>query len=149
MNKICIDCKKERDIEDFRWRSKKKGWRQSWCKYCKRRQEKKQWKMDASYRKKHVISQKRITVRNCQFVYDYLLVHPCVDCGEKDPIVLDFDHKNSKTKSYNIAIIRRNGYSIEFLMKEIKKCEVRCSNCHRRRTAKQFNWYKNLNTDAG
>ena len=32
------------------------------------------------------------------------------------------------------------------ILKEIEKCEIRCSNCHRKKTAKDFNWYHNIDT---
>lgn len=32
-------------------------------------------------------------------------------------------------------------FSWDEILDEIKKCEVVCANCHRIRTAKQFNWY--------
>ena len=64
----------------------------------------------------------------------------CADCGIKDFRVLDFDHKDTTTKLYNIADMLKNGYSIKNIMLEIAKCEVRCSNCHRIRTASQFSW---------
>ena len=64
----------------------------------------------------------------------------CLDCEEKDPIVLEFDHRNPKEKHFNIG----EGYnkSIEVLLAEISKCDIVCANCHRRRTAKQFNYFK-------
>lgn len=76
-----------------------------------------------------------------KIIIDYLKINPCVDCGEVDIIVLDFDHVDRDTKSDNVSnMIQRS--SISTLIDEIKKCEVRCANCHRRKTAKQFNTYK-------
>jgi len=54
----------------------------------------------------------------------------CVDCGETNPLVLDFDHVRGE-KKMNISDLSRSSYSIESIMDEIDKCEVRCSNCHR------------------
>ena len=54
----------------------------------------------------------------------------CVDCGETNHIVLDFDHiTDDKYKSVSDMVF--GYYSIESIQKEIDKCEVRCSNCHR------------------
>lgn len=71
--------------------------------------------------------------RNREFIDDYLGTHPCVDCGEKDIIVLEFDHvRGSKDKEVTIGL--NHGWSIKRLESEIAKCEVRCANCHRRAT---------------
>jgi len=72
---------------------------------------------------------------------DYLKNHPCIDCGEKDILVLDFDHMNISSKINNVSNLIVGG-SISSLNEEIKKCEIRCANCHRRKTAKQFKSYK-------
>lgn len=88
-------------------------------------------------------NQKDLKTRNCQHIWDYLKKHPCIDCGETDPIVLEFDHL--KDKKYNISDLIRTGYSIEKIDKEIEKCEVRCANCHRRKTAKEQGWYNYIN----
>lgn len=81
--------------------------------------------------------------RNADFVYQYLTSHPCIDCGESDPIVLEFDHIRGK-KIKAITDMVRCTYSLAVILKEIKKCVVRCANCHRRKTAKQLNWYRHL-----
>ena len=64
----------------------------------------------------------------------------CIDCGEKDRIVLDFDHQGDKT--YNIAAMVHSAISLDKLEEEISKCVVRCANCHRRKIAKDFNWWR-------
>lgn len=56
----------------------------------------------------------------------------CVDCGEYNHIVLDFDHL--KDKKYNISRMIHDGFSWAAIKKEIAKCEVVCANCHRIRT---------------
>lgn len=68
--------------------------------------------------------------------------HPCVDCGETDPRVLDFDHINDD-KKYNVSTLLRKEYSWDSILKEADKCEVRCANCHRKKTAVDHNHYTN------
>jgi hypothetical protein len=70
-----------------------------------------------------------------------LLHHSCVDCGESDPLVLDFDHVRGMKKRHVSRMIS-GGTSIETLRKEIEKCVVRCANCHRRKTARELAWFK-------
>lgn len=65
-------------------------------------------------------------------VLDYLSSHPCVYCGEIDPIVLDFHHRNPEEKHKTISQIVAGGLGINVLKKEIEKCDVLCANDHRR-----------------
>lgn len=68
--------------------------------------------------------------RNRKIVEGYLKEHPCIDCGNTDLRVLDFDHvKGKKIGSISYGI--KSSWPIEKLLTEIDKCEVRCANCHR------------------
>jgi hypothetical protein len=79
---------------------------------------------------------KKRRARNKKFIQDYLATHPCIDCGETDPIVLEFDHVRG-TKVSNVTDMSRRVHGINAIIKEISKCEVRCANCHRRITHKR------------
>jgi hypothetical protein len=83
---------------------------------------------------------KTLRTKNKAFVKEYLLCHPCVDCGEADIIVLEFDHRNREDKKYCIG--RTTNFSLNTLKREIEKCDVRCANCHRRKTFKDLGWSK-------
>lgn len=76
----------------------------------------------------------RRTVR--EWLHAYLLEHPCVDCGETNPIVLEFDHVRG-TKIFNVGEATSKGRSLKRVIAEVEKCEVRCANCHRRKTYKE------------
>ena len=65
----------------------------------------------------------------------------CVDCGESDPVVLEFDHVVGE-KLYNVANIVGTCLSLKTVKEELAKCAVRCANCHRRKTAKEQGWAK-------
>ena len=81
--------------------------------------------------------------KGLKFIFEYYKSHPCVDCGETDPVVLDFDHVGKKT--YTVAnILKYRRWQI--VLDEIAKCQVRCSNCHRRKTAKDYGWYNAIMT---
>jgi transposase-like protein len=68
-------------------------------------------------------------------VLQYLLDRPCVDCGEWDPVVLEFDYVGEKTAG--VAALVAAGVKLEVLNEEISRCEVVCVNCHRRRSARR------------
>lgn len=86
---------------------------------------------------------RHIVQRNRRWVFDYLKSHPCVDCGEDDVMVLQFDHSNPEEKTDRVAnLIFRS--SIATLQAEMDKCEIRCANCHTKKTAEQFNYYSYL-----
>lgn len=75
-----------------------------------------------------------------QKILEHLLSHPCADCDETDPVVLEFDHIDD-TKSFNISAGIMKNWKV--IQEEIDKCEVVCANCHKRRSAKRMgNWYK-------
>jgi hypothetical protein len=80
--------------------------------------------------------------RNQQFIWDYLEVHPCVDCGEPDRIVLTFDHRNQDDKVDEVSTMVRNACALARIGEEMSKCDVRCANCHMRRSANQLGWWK-------
>ena len=55
-------------------------------------------------------------------------------CGEKDPVVLEFNHLNPTAKLANICEIAVKGFAWARVADEIAKCEVLCANCHQRHT---------------
>lgn len=58
-----------------------------------------------------------------------------MDCNIKYPYyVMDFDHVRGK-KSFTLGSL--NGQGLQTVIKEIKKCDVVCANCHRIRTHKR------------
>lgn len=54
----------------------------------------------------------------------------CKKCGENHIACLDFHHRNPEEKEFDIAATMLIKW--ERLLKEIEKCDVLCSNCHRK-----------------
>lgn len=81
---------------------------------------------------KKTIVDRRLSTRliNRKYIENYKLNKSC-SCGEKEPCCLDFHHvdKDNKTVKVSTAIRR---LSINKIKKEIEKCIILCSNCHRK-----------------
>jgi hypothetical protein len=73
-------------------------------------------------------------VRARMWVWTYLLEHPCVDCGENDIRVLEFDHRDPGQKHGGISRMVADRCGVDKIKAEVEKCDVRCANCHRRRS---------------
>lgn len=54
----------------------------------------------------------------------------CQECGEDDPVVLQFHHIDASTKSFTISSKLQCG--IDRLRDEARKCILLCANCHTR-----------------
>ncbi len=90
---------------------------------------------------------KKYRDRNVLWVKEYLAVHPCVDCGENDPVVLEFDHVTGEKLS-EVSSLAQTASSLDRIKREIAKCEVRCANCHRRKTAARRTEAKHAGVEA-
>ena len=76
-----------------------------------------------------------------KFLYEFLTINSCVDCSEKNLLVLDFDHVFGK-KEFNIGKSAHNSKNLDQIKKEIEKCEIRCRNCHAKRHHEEINSYR-------
>lgn len=132
--KTCYHCKQEKGLDAF---ASRQGKTLSYCIHCYESlygllSDKKL--KDAAARKK--AQNKRID--KCrQYIKLLLESTPCMDCGIKDMIVLQFDHRDPKEKALDISDAISRG-RLSKLQKEVEKCDVVCANCHIKRTAKSF-----------
>ena len=139
----CCKCKEALPREAFGGIKK----RNDYCRPCA-------YAIDREYKEKNIEKVRRNNsaagarryAKNRKLRDNYLNEHPCIVCGESDVVVLDFDHKDRETKKAQIGDVL-GSWSWETIMAEIKKCQVLCANCHRRRTAKQLGWYSNARMD--
>lgn len=80
------------------------------------------------YKEKATLRNKKIYKQTTAFINRYKLWKGCVDCGYKNhPQALHFDHI-SGLKLNNVSSLKN--YSLKKVKEEIRKCCVRCANCH-------------------
>ena len=109
--KICSKCGKELPLTEYY--SRGNGKLRAECKKC-----------HSNYVKNKYQERKNL-------VNEIKLDIGCAKCGEKRPYMLDFHHKDPSIKDTTIARLTSNRNNIEDIQKEIDKCIVLCSNCHR------------------
>ncbi|HEX9541925.1 MAG TPA: hypothetical protein VGA04_27600 [Streptosporangiaceae bacterium] len=137
--KHCTGCDLDLPLDQFAWRNKSKGTRQSRCRGCQKTVSDSWYAENASRQKVSVArnsaryrAEQTETVRAAKSV-------PCTDCGRRfPPCAMDFDHVRGK-KFFNIGrTVAKSRLSTARIMAEIAKCEVVCAVCHRIRTAERL-----------
>jgi hypothetical protein len=134
--KRCSKCLKEKLLPEFNRYGRSKDGRQPYCRICA--------KDYFTARREEIVPMIQARKRDrkdqlTRYVRAYLLEHPCVDCGEADPVVLEFDHVRGAKVAHVSRLVKR-AVSLARLQAEMAKCDVRCANCHRRRTASTLGW---------
>ncbi len=134
--KKCCRCKQILPLTEFGGIKKINDY----CKPCKRTIEKAY--ADANRVKRRIQNNQSAARRyekNCRLRDEFYVGKSCIDCGESDPVVFEFDHVDPTTKKYQIGDML-GSHTWTTILTEIEKCVIRCANCHRRRTAGQRGW---------
>lgn len=134
--KVCTKCCLKKQNTCFSFKNKKLNRRHAICKDCHNKYVKE--KQYFKYRKKHAENVAKWKKSKSLLLYNYYLENPCIDCGEDNPILLESDHVRGNKFSSISNMIGDFGWSK--VLKELEKCETRCANCHRLKTAKERNY---------
>jgi hypothetical protein len=131
----CYRCNQAKPAGDFAWKRRARDQRDSLCRPCRSEYGKEHY---AANRERYIeqarVSKEALRLERTRYLLNFFKTHPCVDCGESDPVVLEFDHLENKAFSIGAKLVQ---FAWQTILDEIEKCEVVCANCHRRRTAQR------------
>ena len=116
----CGRCGVAKTLEHFAWRRKHKVQRDNYCRPCR-----------SDYKREHCLAHKpryvdqaraqrqQLATERDGYLLGLFATNPCADCGETDPLALEFDHLRDKCFNIGSALPYRNWESI---LAEIAKC---------------------------
>ncbi|GAA4177133.1 hypothetical protein GCM10022287_25430 [Gryllotalpicola koreensis] len=133
--KHCGECGRDLPLSEFNKSSGRKDGLQWICRECNKRHAREYYAKNREHHIRVIVARRRLTRKAAhEYLAQYLITHPCVDCGEADVRVLDFDHREGSGKTALVTRLAANGFGRERIDAEIAKCDVRCRNCHARIT---------------
>lgn len=133
--KRCVTCGAHRPHAEFNLKQASSDGLQNVCRDCNRMRARRYYRENRERHLRIIGERTREAKRLARrLAGEHLVTHPCVDCGEAEIRVLDFDHLPEFAKTANVMVLVNHGYSLVRIRAEIAKCEVRCRNCHARVT---------------
>ena len=118
----CYRCGEVKPVKEFAWRRRAKGQRDTFCRPCRSAYGKEHYAANrARYIEQARVQKERLRRERTLYLLEYFRTHPCVDCDETDPVVLEFDHLRDKLFTVEAALSQRNWSSI---LAEIEKCDI-------------------------
>lgn len=144
--RACGTCRAMKPVSDYRWRNRARTKRHTQCSDCIRTYKQVWYEKNKEKHVRGVAASRQARLqRYGSELFAYLRERGCMDCGERDPVVLELDHRDGTSKAASVSdLLHRLGASRQRILAEIEKCDVRCANCHRRKTAERGNWYRHL-----
>jgi hypothetical protein len=136
--KICPKCEIELPLDDENFASRydrKEKMFQHICRKCQSEYRKIHYEKN---KQKYIDKAKVFTQSIKEWFIEYKKTLNCKECGEDRYWVLDFHHRDPKEKDIDVSTLIRKGNKNKIL-KEVEKCDVLCSNCHRDLHFKQNN----------
>lgn len=116
--------------EQTQWTTKIQSNGCSLCVPCDKKRHRlamERWRQDNPEHLSNVAKNRRISLRS--WVIEQKT--KCQVCGESNPLCLDFHHRDPGNKLFSISQESGN-YSRTKLKAEMDKCDLLCSNCHRK-----------------
>lgn len=140
--KHCSKCEETKSLKEFSKNKRSKDGHNAWCKPCMRAYDKVRFAtMGRDERDKRNAQRRQRSDQHILNILDYLEDKECLDCHATDPVILEFDHRENK--DFNVAdMVGTHKWSR--ILKEIKKCDVRCASCHRKKTANELGYRRLL-----
>jgi len=129
-SKVCPRCKEDKGFSEYHKSSKRKDGLQVNCKSCRKEIDSNSYLKSESRRNSIKSRRDENKKYNSSLIYKYKRFCGCHFCIENEPVALDFHHLNPKEKDINVSVAV--SYSTDSLKREIRKCIVLCSNCHRK-----------------
>ena len=147
--KVCTKCSVEKPDDNFFVKDSRTGRRHAQCKACyKMHRQTYQAQHYAKYASLYrARAKRRRAMLRDEFRTNmllYLAGKSCLLCNESDIRTFELDHINPQTKSFSISQAVRLGYPVPKVLLELEKCRVLCANCHKKITAEQAGWYKQI-----
>jgi hypothetical protein len=130
----CGSCQELKPIAEFSLRQRRgRAHRDNYCRACRAEYVREHYAQHKDrYVAQAVRRKKELALQRAGYLIALFRARPCVDCGEDDALVLEFDHLGDKKFNITKGI---TAHSWQAVLDEIAKCDVVCANCHRRRTA--------------
>lgn len=127
--KICTTCNISKPIEDYIWKNIKKGKKHSKCKDCMKEYRKNYYDNGENIKQRQRVKNRK---RNINDIYkEWKSKQFCRVCKEDSIECLDLHHLDPSKKEYFISKVLLTASKTK-IQKEIDKCIVLCSNCHRK-----------------
>lgn len=129
--KYCNKCESFKDFSEFNKNSRKSDGLQSQCRDCTKAHNRRTYLTNEKRRESIKADRDKLKTWNKTLLERYKRLKGCKYCKvEFTPVALDLHHPDPTEKEGNVS--RLICVSTKRLKSEIRKCEVVCSNCHRK-----------------